>query len=442
MRILHVPYVFYPDPAGGTEIYVESLARWQRTLGVEAAIAAPGKSAVRYEHAGLPVWRFPAATEVSLRELYGEGEPATALEFGRILDEFQPDVLHLHAMTSAISVRLADEAIRRGIRTVFNYHTPTVSCPRGSLQRYGTEICDGRQEAKTCAICTLMARGASKPMATLVHLLAPVTAPAVKLAGLSGGIWTALQIPQLSALRVRKFHEMMGKMDRVVALCNWTRELLLRNDVPESKLLMCRQGITWEPQPNVPVRHRNTPLRFAFLGRFDPTKGTDLVVRALLGSDLPLELDLYGVRQGDSGNRYAEEIRELIATDPRVRLLPPLRQADVIPALREYDALLVPSQWLETGPLVVLEAFAAGTPVIGSDLGGIAELVTNERDGLLVSPYASVEAWAAAFQRICADPALLDRWRENIRPPRHAKQVALDFMPVYQELVVQELAGH
>jgi glycosyltransferase involved in cell wall biosynthesis len=280
-----------------------------------------------------------------------------------------------------------------------------------------------------------MARGASKPVATLVQALAPVAGPAVSLAGLSGGIWTALRIPQMSGLRVRKFHEMMGKMDRVVALCNWTRELLLRNEVSESKLRMCRQGITWEPEAKHAERRRNVPPRLAFLGRFDPTKGTDLIVRALRSGDLALELDLYGVRQGDSGNRYAEEVRTAIGNDKRIRLLPPLPQADVIPALRQYDALVVPSQWLETGPLVVLEAFAAQTPVIGSNLGGIAELVTNEKDGLLVSGYASVDAWAAAFRRICADPSQLDRWRENIRPVRHAKQVALDFMPIYEELV-------
>jgi len=435
MRILHVPYSFYPDPPGGTEIYVDSLATWQRELGVEAGIAAPGRENTRYEHAGMRVWRFAAASDVSLPELYGEGEPAAAREFGRILDEFRPDVAHLHAMTSTISVRLADEAMARRVRTVFNYHTPTVSCARGTLERYGTQICDGKLDARTCSVCTLMAQGISKSAASAIEQISPVAGSVTAAMGLSGGVWTALRMPRLVALRIGKFHEMMRKVDRVVALCSWTRRLLLDNAVPEAKLRMCRQGITWEPEASPRERRRNNPLRFAFLGRFDRTKGTDVIVRALLKTSLPLELDLYGVRQGDAGNRYAEEVRQLIGGDRRIRLLPALPQSGVIPALREYDALAVPSQWLETGPLVVLEAFAARTPVIGSDLGGIAELVTGGKDGLLVSPYSSVDAWAAAFQKICAEPALLDRWRENIRPPRHARQVALDFMPIYEELV-------
>jgi glycosyltransferase involved in cell wall biosynthesis len=107
----------------------------------------------------------------------------------------------------------------------------------------------------------------------------------------------------------------------------------------------------------------------------------------------------------------------------------------VIPALARYDALVAPSQWLETGPLVVLEAFAARIPVIGSDLGGIAELIADGTDGLLVRPFSSPQAWAAAFRRISAQPDLVDSWRDQIRPPRHTRQAALEIMTVYEGLL-------
>src|SRR3989442_1723482 len=83
-----------------------------------------------------------------------------------------------------------------------------------------------------------------------------------------------------------------------------------------------------------------------------------------------------GVRQGASGDRYAAELGASIADDARIRILSPLHPDEVVPRLRSYDVVVVPSQCLETGPLVVLEAFAARTPVIGSKLGGISELVT------------------------------------------------------------------
>ncbi len=74
--------------------------------------------------------------------------------------------------------------------------------------------------------------------------------------------------------------------------------------------------------------------------------------------------------------------------------------------MQRYDVLAVPSQWLETGPLVVMEAFAAGVPVLGSNLGGIGELVTSGVDGLLVEP-ASIVAWRTALEALCRDRELL-----------------------------------
>ena len=82
--------------------------------------------------------------------------------------------------------------------------------------------------------------------------------------------------------------------------------------------------------------------------------------------------------------------------------------------------------------------------MIGSDLGGIAELVTShDRDGLLVSQYASSDACEDRGFSENLRPTFFarDRWRENIRPPRHAKQVALDFMPIYREVMAEQLVG-
>jgi glycosyltransferase involved in cell wall biosynthesis len=87
---------------------------------------------------------------------------------------------------------------------------------------------------------------------------------------------------------------------------------------------------------------------------------------------------------------------------------------------------------------VVLEAFAAGIPVLGSDLGGIAELVEHEVDGLLVEP-ASPEAWGGALRRVLDDPDLLTRLRRGVRPPRRMGQVAEEMLAVYHRLT--RLAG-
>ncbi len=445
MRILHVPYSFYPDPAGGTEVYVAALAAWQRTMGWDAAVAAPAgpnASPARYVHDGTPVWRLETSKTLTLPQLYGEGDPRAAEAFAEVLGEFHPDVVHLHAFTSAASVLLADQAVRKGIALVFNYHTPTASCARGTLLKWGREVCDGTLSgagANPCAACSLHANGLPRPVASLVASLPQVASGTLERAGLAGGMWTALRTPELTRLRIRAFQNLMQKSDRVVALCHWTRDLLRRNGVPENKITVCRQGISWSLEhfeADAGLRPARLPLRAVFLGRSDPAKGAGVVIQGLKDHPkLPVHLDLFGVSQGGAGDRYAARLQEMAGNDPRIRILPPLPSGEVVSRLKDYGLLVVPSQGFETGPLVVLEAFAARIPVIGSDLGGISELVTNGIDGLLVSPYESPAAWGAALRRICSEPELLVSLRAGIRPPRHARDAARELMPVYEDLV-------
>ena len=63
--------------------------------------------------------------------------------------------------------------------------------------------------------------------------------------------------------------------------------------------------------------------------------------------------------------------------------------------LSRVDVLVLPSVWLENSPLVIKEAFAAGVPVVTSDLGGMAELVRRDVDGLLFEP-GNADALAVA----------------------------------------------
>jgi len=103
----------------------------------------------------------------------------------------------------------------------------------------------------------------------------------------------------------------------------------------------------------------------------------------------------------------------------------------VIDRLAEYDMVVAPSQGMETGPLVVLEAYAAGVPVIGSALGGIADKIADGVDGLLVRPYHSVDAWSAVLQRVGSDRPLVAGLTKGVRPPRSMSDVARDMRAIY-----------
>ncbi len=90
--------------------------------------------------------------------------------------------------------------------------------------------------------------------------------------------------------------------------------------------------------------------------------------------------------------------------------VPHERIADVFAAL---DALVVPSIWIENAPFVIREAYAAGVPVVASNLGGMAELVSHERSGLLFEP-GNADDLRRAIRRLLDEPQLLDRLRAGL----------------------------
>ncbi|HWF11066.1 MAG TPA: glycosyltransferase [Bryobacteraceae bacterium] len=437
MKVLHVPFCYYPDPVGGTEVYVASLARVQRARGYDVGIAAPDEATRSYSHDGFAIHRFGTAPKMDLRQLYGEGDPAAAANFARVLDRVQPDLLHLHAFTSAVSAGLAHVARARGIPVVFTYHTPTVTCCRGTMLERGTRVCDGEMRVHRCAACMLDGKQLPGAASRLLGSLPESVGRFAGHAGLEGGMWTALRSTELVGVRhasARRF--LCEETSHVFAVCEWVRSVLVANGVPPGKITLSRQGLPYPvTSAHACARAASRPLRLAFLGRLDPVKGLDVLIDALATiPHVDLQLDVFAVVQTEAARRREAALIEQLRTDRRIQLVAPLDAADVVERLKDYDALVVPSQWLESGPLVVYEAFAAGIPVVGTNLGGIAELVRDGETGLLVEP-RSIAAWAATIQRLFDEPELLRRLKASPKPVRTAEDAADDAARVYGALL-------
>jgi glycosyltransferase involved in cell wall biosynthesis len=437
MKILQVPFHYYPDVVGGTEVYTASLTRELLRLGVEVEIAAPGAAEEQYVHDGVPVNRFAPRPEVEdLSELYGIGDPVAAEQFRRILDRTQPDLVHLHAMSPAVSLLVVRELKRRDLPVVFTYHIPGITCPRGTLLRYSRSVCDGVWGLHKCSRCVLHSHGLVRPLSQILGSLPPAVGRATRSLGWQGRAATALRTTELQALRQRTLAAFLAEVDQIVAVAGWVRDLLVRNGVPDAKITICRHGRTQadgaSSRPGQGTgQHEPGPLRLAFIGRLYPAKGLHVLVDALLQLPaLPVKLDVYGVVQERNSKMYRAKLAKRAAGDSRIAFLPALPQEDIVARLAEYDALAVPSQVVETGPLVVYDAFAAGIPVVGARRGGIAELVEHEVNGLLVEA-ASPNAWGAALHRLADDTGLLERFRAGVKRPRTMAAVAVEMRELY-----------
>jgi glycosyltransferase involved in cell wall biosynthesis len=435
--VLHVPYTFFPDACGGTEVYVRGLAQRLAARGYLSAVAAPGIEASEYVNDGLVVYRFASDQSRRVELAYGVADEVAAEGFRAVLLRTRPQIVHLHARTSAVSARLIDAAHDAGAAVIFTYHSPTVSCARGTMMLFGKQPCDGIVEPRRCTTCTLVAHGAPKSFAG-VAALAPNIFAAGSAALTGNREWLSfLRIPGLIASDHRRFNDFIRKVDHVVAVCQWVRELLERNGVAPERITLSRQGLS-QALPCPPPRAKGASLgqlRIAYFGRIDRAKGPDLLARAL--KKIPkasVQIDIFGISQFAGRDHVYDLLAAHAQQDRRLTLRTAIVPDNVVGVMAEYDLVAVPSRLLETGPLVALEAFAAGVPVLGADLGGIAELVQNGINGFLVPP-DDVAAWAAAIASLAENRRLVQQMCCGIARPRSMEAVADDMAAIYSAVV-------
>jgi glycosyltransferase involved in cell wall biosynthesis len=164
--------------------------------------------------------------------------------------------------------------------------------------------------------------------------------------------------------------------------------------------------------PSAPPSRSREPEspRLACIARLSPQKDVPLLLDALAQSgNESWEVDIFGA--GPDWWSVERRIHAL-GLERRVHLLGDIDGAARL--LPQYDAFALPSNW-EGLPFSVLEAMAAGLPVIASDVGGVAEAVVHERTGLLV-PRGDTSRFAEALRRIVADPT----WARSLGVAGHA----------------------
>jgi glycosyltransferase involved in cell wall biosynthesis len=436
MRVVESAGFYYPDSLGGTEVYVSSLVKGLQAQGIECVVAAPTHSneAARYVHDGSEVFRYPVPEHWLRRETRNLTPHRDFQIFEGWLRKQRADIYHQHSWTTACGIWHLEAAKQLGLKTVVTVHLPTNVCLRGTMLFEGRTACDGEILPERCASCWLQSKGIPASAARRLAALPEAFAPLTRLPR----IGPALAARAITASHMQQLQDMSAAANRVVAVCGWLYEALHANGVSPAKLVLNRQGVRAWPSFE-PLNKPNGALdtvRVGFLGRWDPVKGIHILVDAFkrLPAKLPIALDIRAAGGEGEKAAYRRDVQASAAGDRRIHFLSTTPHAEVGAFLAGLDILAVPSQWLETGPLVVLEAFAAGTPVIGSDLGGIKELVSHERDGLLVA-HGNVSDWTAALLRLATDRALLGRLSQGIGSVRTMSDVAHDTAAMYRELL-------
>ena len=397
MRVMLVVHGFPPAAHGGTEVYVHDLAVALAALPhTEVAVLTRHADSSRPE-LELRRGRAGHVTVFSINNTFqlcadfeeSYRNPQLLRVAAGAIDEFAPDVVHIQHLT-CLSADLPGEIAGRGIPVALTLNDYWLACHRGQLFDLDGARCAGPFEGG-CARCIppgALAGPRSYASARYVrNLPVPGAAHAVDLAvKLVDRLRAPASTRAATEDRLRHMRESVAWADRILAPSETIADVFRRFGVPPDRLVRCNQGISLAPfegQRRLP----SDRLRVAFAGGLIPSKAPHILLDALelLPPD-SVTVDLLGGGGAYHGQQHYADALTARLGHPAIRRLGPVPHSRMAAALHDVDVLVVPSLWIENAPFIIREAFAAGAPVIASNLGGMAEMVKDGVDGFCFRP--------------------------------------------------------
>ncbi len=196
---------------------------------------------------------------------------------------------------------------------------------------------------------------------------------------------------------------------RVIALTRSEAAYLETLGVPADRIAVVPNGVDLDEFSDIAVeRPQRGSIAALFVGRLDSRqKGLEPLVHALarLPASAGVHLRLVGEDWG--GAARVRSLARSLGVEDRLTIVGPLPRHALIDEYARADLLVLPSLFEPFG-IVLLEAMAAGLPVVASRTGGIPEVVSEGETGLLVEP-GDPDGLAAALHRLAEDPGLRAR---------------------------------
>ena len=278
----------------------------------------------------------------------------------KVLDLFQPDVVHLHNIYHQLSPSILTPIAEKGVPAVMTLHDYKLACPTYQFLDHG-EICEacigGRFRNAVMRRCND----------------------------------SSISKSALSALELR-IHRSVGSyepIDILVCPSKFMMDKMSQANVFPERLVHLNHfvdvsGIAAADRPGAGV---------IFAGRLSSEKGVDTLINALAELGGGVELSVVG----EGPERGVLEGLSASAAPGRVKFHGRVAATELHEMIRRASVVVVPSRWYENQPMVILEAFACARPVIGSELGGIPELIVENATGTIVPPN-DPQALAEAIQ--------------------------------------------
>jgi glycosyltransferase involved in cell wall biosynthesis len=296
-----------------------------------------------------------------------------------LVNDHQPEIIHCHNLFPMLSPAVLRAATDAGSTVVVTLHNYRMSCLPATLMRDGEvcELCLGRL-----------------PWRGVVYRCYRESLPGS--AALAGSL---------------ALHRAIRSFDRVslfLPVSHFLKQKHIEAGLPADRMFV-KPNFCW-PKP----RRTGLGEYFLYAGRLSPEKDVATLLDGWRAIREPL------IVVGDGPERHSLE-----RSAPRnVEFRGSVTPEEVTPLLGAARALVFPSRWYEGAPRSIIEAYAAGVPVIGTAIGGVEELIEDGVSGLLVPP-RSAAAWSDAVARV-TDPiagarlgsGAFDAWNRRFSPEK------------------------
>jgi glycosyltransferase involved in cell wall biosynthesis len=328
VRILYA-HSFYRIPGGEDETFADEI-HLMRERGYDvdtfetSSKTLEGQSRLKAGIAG--VWSTRAARAIRAR-----------------IAAQRPDVVHVHNVYPVMSPAVFRAAAAEGVAVVHTLHNYRLLCSHAGLYYRGgvCEVCIGAVAPWHGVLrgCNNNGRAADAQIAVTVAIHR------------AAGTWAR-------------------SIDRYIALTTLARNIFVRGGLPATRIAVLPTFV--DPDPGIGPGDGGYAL---FIGRLTVEKGVRVLLDAWreCGARVPLKI----VGSGP----LAEEVAAAASTIPGVAFMGRVSREVLTDLTRRASFLLFPSVWYEGTPRTIAEAFAAGTPVIASDIGAMRSMVQPGENG-------------------------------------------------------------
>ena len=320
------------------------------------------------------------SSEIDFPSLLESGSPASACKvltksiyngearkkIARLADDTKPDIAHFHNIHGHLTTSIIEPLRKRGIPIVWTCHDYRLVCPNTSFLSRG-EVCERCLPTRYWNAPLQRCKKGSLP-ASFVAMLT--------------SCWDRMTgVPR--------------RVDRFITPSRFLRGKMIEGRIDGDKVIAMPNFTDLDIRP-----HAGEGDYFIYTGRLSHEKGIDILIRAA-GSIEGARLLLVG--EGPVEEELKEEAEKY--GNGRVEFTGFLSGEDFERKVAGARFIVLPSRWYENLPFSIMEAMAAGKPVVATDIGGIPEMVDDGETGLLF-PVGNEEALRGCLARMNSDPEL------------------------------------